>query len=43
MQPDLVVEFDADTAVDAGRYRHPVRILRPRHDLSPDQVPRFPA
>ncbi|MHA4815403.1 hypothetical protein ACXZ65_13730 [Streptomyces aculeolatus] len=43
VQPDLVVEFDADTAVDAGRYRHPVRILRPRHDLSPDQVPRFPA
>lgn len=42
VQPDLVVEFDADTAVDAGRYRHPVRFLRPRHDLSPDQVPRFP-
>ncbi|MEU2718279.1 hypothetical protein [Streptomyces sp. NPDC007205] len=37
--PDLVAEFSADTAVDEGRYRHPVRFLRLRGDLSPRQVP----
>lgn len=37
--PDVVVEFAGDTAVDAGRYRHPVRYLRVRDDISPDQLP----
>ncbi|MER7053514.1 ATP-dependent DNA ligase [Streptomyces sp. NPDC000351] len=37
--PDVVVEFAGDTAVDAGRYRHPVRYLRVRDDIGPDQVP----
>ncbi|MFI9149499.1 ATP-dependent DNA ligase [Streptomyces sp. NPDC053367] len=41
VRPELVVEFVADTAVDAGRYRHPVRYHRLRDDLAPDQVPPF--
>lgn len=41
IQPDLVAEFVADSAVDAGRYRHPVRYLRLRDDLSPQQAPPF--
>jgi len=39
VRPDVVVEFAGDTAVDAGRYRHPVRYLRVRDDISPDQLP----
>ena len=38
-RPDLVAEFVADTAIDAGRFRHPVRFLRLRDDLAPTQVP----
>lgn len=30
VHPEVVVEFLADTAVDDGRYRHPVRFLRVR-------------
>ncbi|MER5297649.1 hypothetical protein ABT382_37480 [Streptomyces pharetrae] len=41
VRPELVVEFIADTSVDAGRYRHPVRYLRLRNDLTPDQTPPF--
>jgi ATP-dependent DNA ligase len=37
--PDVVIEFAGDTAVDAGRYRHPVRYLRVRDDMSPEQLP----
>ncbi len=37
--PDLVVKFAGDTAVDAGRYRHPVRYLRVRDDVHPEQLP----
>ncbi|MGW6925629.1 ATP-dependent DNA ligase [Streptomyces sp. NPDC054950] len=39
--PEIVVEFLADTAVDDGRYRHPVRFLRIRADLTPLDVPLF--
>ncbi|MFB8128631.1 hypothetical protein [Streptomyces mirabilis] len=38
---DLVAEFVADTAVDDGAYRHPVRFLRLRDDLTVQQVPPF--
>lgn len=38
---DLVAEFGADTAVDDGVYRHPVRFLRLRDDLAVQQVPPF--
>ncbi|WP_078532519.1 ATP-dependent DNA ligase [Streptomyces hokutonensis] len=43
VRPDLVAEFIADTAVDAGRYRHPVRFVRLREDLAPDDLPPFGA
>ena len=39
VSPRLVAEIAADTAVDAGIWRHPVRLLRLRADLSPDDVP----
>ncbi|MEU6578909.1 hypothetical protein [Streptomyces sp. NPDC046805] len=38
---DLVAEFVADTSIDAGRYRHPVRFVRLRDDLTPQQTPLF--
>ncbi|MFB7896145.1 ATP-dependent DNA ligase [Streptomyces xiamenensis] len=42
VKADLVVEISADTAIDApGRWRHPVRLLRPRPDLSTADVPAF--
>ncbi|OSZ57664.1 hypothetical protein OQI_26050 [Streptomyces pharetrae CZA14] len=40
VRPELVVEFIADTAVEAGR-RHPVRYLRLREDLTPGQASPF--
>ncbi|MFI9339994.1 ATP-dependent DNA ligase [Streptomyces sp. NPDC052773] len=43
VEPDLVVEIAADTAVDEGRYRHPVRYLRGRDDMTPEQAPRYEA
>ncbi|MEU1012306.1 hypothetical protein [Streptomyces sp. NPDC005890] len=39
--PDLVAELKADTALDLGPHRHPVRFLRGRPDLSPADVPRW--
>ncbi len=39
--PDLVAEFVADAALDAGRYRHPVRFVRVRDDMAPDEVVSF--
>ncbi|MFF0674221.1 ATP-dependent DNA ligase [Streptomyces tendae] len=44
VHPQLVVEVAVDVARDgAGRWRHPVRLHRPRFDLSPDAVPLFGA
>lgn len=43
VRPELVVEFLADTSIDDGRWRHPVRYLHVRDDLSPDQLPRYGA
>lgn len=37
--PEHVAEVSADTAVDLGRYRHPVRYLRLRGDMAPGDVP----
>ncbi|MFE9250933.1 ATP-dependent DNA ligase [Streptomyces sp. NPDC007088] len=36
--PEFVAEFVADTAVDAGRFRHPVRYLRLRDDMDADDI-----
>nr|WP_281286587.1 hypothetical protein [Herbidospora galbida] len=39
VHPDVVVEVLADVARDHGRWRHPLRFLRLRPDLSPEAVP----
>ncbi|WP_461012112.1 hypothetical protein [Streptomyces capparidis] len=39
VEPTAVVEFSGDTAVDAGRWRHPVRALRLRADITATDVP----
>ncbi|NUK25999.1 ATP-dependent DNA ligase [Streptomyces lunaelactis] len=41
--PQLVAEFHGDTAVDRGRWRHPVNLHRLRIDLTPDDVPLYGA
>ncbi|MEU6521109.1 hypothetical protein [Streptomyces sp. NPDC046978] len=41
--PRLVAEIDADTAMDRGAWRHPVRYLRLRDDIDPSDVPAFGA
>ncbi|MDJ0346697.1 hypothetical protein QMK19_34540 [Streptomyces sp. H10-C2] len=41
VRPQTVAEFAGDTAVDAGRWRHLVRFLRVRADMSPDDVQAF--
>lgn len=41
VRPATVVEFEGDSAVDSGRYRHPVRIRRVREDLTADEVRGF--
>jgi ATP-dependent DNA ligase len=38
VEPDLVAEISADTAVDRGVYRHPVRFVRVRLDQAPADV-----
>lgn len=37
--PDVVVEISADAALQAGVFRHPLRYVRIRPDLTPDDVP----
>ncbi|MFC5142015.1 hypothetical protein ACFPK1_27540 [Actinomycetospora rhizophila] len=36
--PELVVEIEADTAFEQGRWRHATRFLRVRRDLSVDDL-----
>ncbi len=38
--PDVVLEARVDVATDGGRWRHPVRYLRLRSDLTVAEVPR---
>jgi ATP-dependent DNA ligase len=38
VQPRLVVEVAADTALQAGHYRHPLRLIRHRTDLTAGDV-----
>ncbi|MGA5507270.1 hypothetical protein [Streptomyces umbrinus] len=35
------MEFVADTAIDVGRYRHPVLFVRLRDDLTAQETPPF--
>lgn len=38
VEPTLVAEVLADAALQAGGYRHPLRYVRTRLDLSPDDL-----
>jgi hypothetical protein len=38
VDPVVVVEVSADTGLQAGAFRHPLRFLRVRHDLGPDDL-----
>ncbi|MGY3056113.1 ATP-dependent DNA ligase [Streptomyces sp. TE3672] len=38
--PEFVAEIVAATSVDAGRYRHPVRYLRMRDDMTAQDIRR---
>jgi ATP-dependent DNA ligase len=40
--PDVVVEVSADAALQAGVFRHPLRFVRVRPDLEPEDVPGLP-
>jgi hypothetical protein len=42
VEPDLVVEVSADAALQAGVFRHPLRYVRLRPDLSPADVEPIP-
>jgi hypothetical protein len=35
----VVVEISADAALQAGVFRHPLRYVRLRPDLTPDDLP----
>jgi hypothetical protein len=35
VRPTVVVEVAADAALQAGHYRHPLRLVRHRSDLEP--------
>jgi ATP-dependent DNA ligase len=39
VDPVVVVEVTADTALQAGRFRHPLRFVRHRPDLQPGDLP----
>jgi hypothetical protein len=40
VEPLLVVEISVDEAYEPGRWRHPVKLVRLRGDLRPQDVPR---
>jgi ATP-dependent DNA ligase len=42
VQPQLVVEVAADAALQAGHYRHPLRLVRHRTDLTAGDVETLP-
>ena len=42
VQPKMVVEVAADAALQAGHYRHPLRLVRHRTDLTPSDVETLP-
>lgn len=39
VEPTVVVEVSADAALQAGVFRHPLRFVRVRPDLRPDDLP----
>jgi ATP-dependent DNA ligase len=42
-EPRVVAEVTADTALQGGKFRHPLRYVRPRADLEPEDLPALPA
>jgi ATP-dependent DNA ligase len=40
--PSVVVEVSADAALQAGRWRHPLRMVRIRADMDPNDVEQVP-
>jgi ATP-dependent DNA ligase len=42
VHPDVVVEVSADAALQAGVFRHPLRFVRIRPDLAPEDLPPVP-
>ncbi|ADB30630.1 ATP dependent DNA ligase [Kribbella flavida DSM 17836] len=42
VQPKVVVEVAADAALQAGHYRHPLRLVRHRAELQTEDVPTLP-
>jgi ATP-dependent DNA ligase len=42
VEPTVVVEISADAALQAGVFRHPLRYVRVRPDLRPDDLPPLP-
>jgi hypothetical protein len=42
VEPLVVAEVTADTALQAGHWRHPLRFVRIRAELQPEDVPRLP-
>lgn len=40
VEPDVVVEVRVDTAAQAGRWRHGLRFVRIREDVTPADIPR---
>ena len=41
VDPTVVAEVSADAALQAGAWRHPLRYVRIRAELHPDDVPRL--
>jgi ATP-dependent DNA ligase len=39
VEPAVVVEIETDSCFELGRYRHPVKFLRVRTELRPDDLP----
>jgi hypothetical protein len=39
VRPEVVVEVSADAALQAGVFRHPMRYVRVRSDLRPEDLP----
>jgi hypothetical protein len=38
VEPAVVVEIETDSCFELGRYRHPVKFLRVRTELLPDDL-----
>ena len=39
VQPTMVAEVNADTALQGGVWRHPLRFIRYRPDVAPEDLP----